>query len=108
MRALSLRQPLAELVLLKKKKIEYRTIQTNLRERVYLYAAKQPFENEEAWRRAGANPGELPVGVLVGTVEIVDCAWNGVEFEWRLARPIRFAKPLKPKRMPQPIFFRPF
>ena len=38
MRALSVRQPYAELILRGEKKIEYRSKPTNIRERVYLYA----------------------------------------------------------------------
>jgi hypothetical protein len=39
MRALSIRQPHIEAILRGVKKIEYRSIRTNIRERVYLYAS---------------------------------------------------------------------
>jgi hypothetical protein len=47
MSALSLRQPHAEQVLRGKKKIEYRSMPTSKRERVYIYAANTPADQ---WR----------------------------------------------------------
>lgn len=41
-RAISIRQPFDELILRGKKKIEYRSISTNIRERVFLYASRKP------------------------------------------------------------------
>jgi predicted transcriptional regulator len=42
MPALSIRQPHAEQTLRGKKKIEYRSMPTNKRERVYIYASMTP------------------------------------------------------------------
>ncbi len=53
-------------------------------------------------------PGVLPAGVLVGTVEIVDCAGEPGDYRWHLARPDRLARPLKPENHPQPVRFYPF
>jgi hypothetical protein len=39
-RALSIRQPFAELIMRGKKDIEYRSRQTHIRERVFVYACK--------------------------------------------------------------------
>lgn len=41
-RALSVRQPFAEQIMCGTKKIEYRSMPTKLRGRVYIYAAKHP------------------------------------------------------------------
>jgi hypothetical protein len=40
-RALSIRQPLSELILLGEKTLEFRSRLTHIRERVYLYAGKK-------------------------------------------------------------------
>ncbi|HEY3900843.1 MAG TPA: ASCH domain-containing protein [Chthoniobacter sp.] len=107
-RALSVRQPHAEMILRGKKKTEYRVIPTRIRERVYIYASTKPGP-DEAWRKAHCQPGDLPTGVLVGTVEIVDCIENGRDdYHWTLARPKRLGRRMKPKNQPQPIWFHPF
>jgi hypothetical protein len=52
-RALSIRQPWAELIMLGRKKIEYRSRQTHIRERVYIYAGegRSPQEDEAQFAR---------------------------------------------------------
>ena len=107
MSALSLRQPHAEQVLRGKKKTEYRSMPTSKRERVYIYAANTPAD-QDAWDDAGLEPGDLPTGVLVGTVEIVGCRKTKIEYEWDLARPVRLKRLIKPKNHPQPSWFYPF
>jgi hypothetical protein len=106
-RALSIRQPYAEMILLGKKKIETRTRLTNIRERVYIYASKTPGD-EDAFRKMKMKPGDLPVGVLVGTVEITGCTEGQGVYEWHLSKPERLPKPLKPENRPQPVWFHPF
>jgi len=106
--ALSIRQPFAELILRGIKKIEYRSILTHKRERVYIYASKVPVDDPGSWAKVKLEPGDLPTGVLVGTVEIVGCIGEPGDYQWKLARPERLKTPLKPKRMPQPVFFTPF
>jgi ASCH domain len=106
-RALSIRQPYAEMILRGTKKLEYRTIPTNIRERVYIYASKTPGE-EENFKKLKVDPGDLPVGVLVGTIEIIGCTWRLGKYEWHLAKPERLAKPLEPENRPQPVWFYPF
>jgi len=66
-RALSIRQPFAEQIMAGKKKWEYRGRPTNIRERIYIYASRKPGPNE-SWKKISRKPGELPVGVLVGSV----------------------------------------
>ena len=106
-RALSIRQPYAEMILLGKKKVEYRTIPTNIRERVYIYASKTPGEVDD-FKKIKVNPGDLPVGVLVGTVEITGCTGKPGDYEWHLSQPERLLKLLKPENRPQPVWFHPF
>jgi len=75
--AISIRQPFVELILRRIKTAEYRDYPTNIRGRVYLYAARKPVDDPARWRQVEAEPGELPTGVILGTVEIVDCRWDG-------------------------------
>lgn len=105
-RALSLRQPYAEQVLRGTKKIEYRSRPTNIRGRVYLYASLT--QDSEAFEEMRIEPGALPTGVLVGTVEIVGCRKGREEYEWLLQRPLRLDQPIKPENHPQPVWFKPF
>ncbi len=105
--ALSLQQPNAEQILRGVKKIEYRSRPTNKRERVYIYASLKPA-GPAAWKEIGLKPGDLPTGVLVGTVEIVGCSLRDGEYNWTLANPIRFKTGRKPKNHPQPAWFFPY
>jgi hypothetical protein len=76
MRALSVRQPWAELILLGHKTIEVRPKATPLRERIYIYAGHNRIEAEEEARIAAQfdiDVDGLSRGVLVGTVQIVRC-----------------------------------
>lgn len=106
-RALSIRQPYAEQILRGTKKVEYRAMATKIRERVYIYASLTPGD-EVDFARVRAKPGMLPTGVLVGTVEIVDCTGTPGDHEWHLARPKRLLRKLVPKNHPQPAWFFPF
>jgi len=107
MRALSIRQPYAEQIMLGMKKIEYRSFPAYIRERVHIYASHTPGPLKE-WKRIKKQPGDLPTGVLIGTVEITDCTLGDEAYEWHLARPKRSKKMLKPKEHPQPAWFWPF
>ena len=109
-RAISIRQPYVELILQGKKTEEYRSMPTNIRERVYLYASLRPAENEEeGWNDAGFDVGELPTGLIVGTVEIADCRWDyDLDcFAYSLERPLRLEGYLKALNQPQPRFWLP-
>jgi len=106
-RALSIRQPYVEQILRGTKKAEYRTRPTKIRGRVYLYAARTPGPEAE-FARIGARPGDLPVGLIVGTVEIVDCTGQPGDYHWHLAKPERLPTPIQPDNHPQPAWFYPF
>ena len=108
------------------KKIEVRSLRTNIRERVWIYASlgkTHPEQVDRVEKKYGLDVGILPRGVLVGTVELRDCRaldWNDSEaacfeiddvdglYAWCLARPERASKLLKPKKHPQPVWFKPF
>ena len=57
--------------------------------------------DEEVWDEIGLVLGDLPTGVLVGTVEIVGCRKTKIEYEWDLARPVSLKRLVKPKNHPQ-------
>ena len=105
--ALSIHQPYAELIMSGKKKIEYRTRATFKRERIYIFASYAPGQ-AKAFARLGLQPDDLPRGVLLGTVEIVDCKQGQSGFEWHFARPQRLEKGLRPRRTSLPVWFYPF
>jgi hypothetical protein len=53
-------------------------------------------------------PHRLPKGVIVGTVEIIDCkpACFG-SYKYKLTNPKRLRKHLVPKNEPNPLWWRP-
>ncbi len=106
-RALSIRQPYAEMIMRGAKKVEIRSGPVNIRERVYIYASKTPGE-KEAFKEIKKHPGDLPVGVLVGTVEITGCTGKPGDYKWHLSNPERLPKNIKPKNRPHPRWFHPF
>ena len=126
MRALCIRQPWAELILLGHKTIEVRPKATPLRERIYVYASKSRIEEREEARIAaqyGIDVDALPRGVLVGTIEIVRCRPlersdgkaacfeidDGAAFyAWMLDRPERAEVLEKPTKKTRAWFFDPF
>ena len=105
--AFSVHQPFAEQIMLGTKKFEYRSMKTNRRNRVYVYAS---FRNDaQAYAEMGEEPGNFPNGVIVGTVEIVDCTVNPKGgYMWHLACPQRLPEPIKPDNSGQPVWFIPF
>jgi hypothetical protein len=108
MRALSVKQPYAEQILRGTKKKEYRSKPTNIRERVYIYASLRPGDTSE-WKKLGKEPGDLPVGVLVGSVEVTDCKKSrSGGYEWHLSKPRRLSRFIAPEKHPQPVWFNPF
>lgn len=83
---------------------------TNIRGRVYIYASLRPDEREPwAWTRLRTSPDRLPVGKIVGTVEIVGCRMDGRKGWWAyaLARPERLRRPRVAKNQPNPVWWIP-
>ena len=127
MKALSIRQPWAELILRGEKTVEARPMRTAKRgERVFIYAGKNRIETDDEARIAaeyGIDVDSLPRGVLVGTVEIVGCepletrhskaaCFHVTEstggYAWLLSNPRREDSMRVPTGHPQPSFFTPF
>ena len=108
-RAISIRQPYVELILRGVKRYEFRSRPTNIRERVYLYAAQQPADSRQQWRKARARPGSLRTGAILGTVEIVGCRWDERRdcYAYRLVKPRRLKRVMHPRNPPSPVFWRP-
>lgn len=116
MRALSVRQPWAELFMRGEKaqmvhpkhgqvNVEFRSAPTKVRERIYIYASATAtdFERNEA-AKLRIDFDALPRGLLIGTVELVDCDGGS----WYVKSPQRLDRPLKPKRRANPVWFYPF
>jgi hypothetical protein len=51
---------------------------------------------------------KLRRGVLVGTVELYDCERGKHWWEWSLRKPERAKRLIKPRKKPQPVWFKPF
>lgn len=124
--ALGIRQPWIELILRGEKTVEVRSQNANVRGTIYLYSAKkfaeQPFA-KTASEKFQLDHEQLPLGVIVGSVEIVDsmpCKASDSDascvpanhlknkYAWRLANPQRFAQPLSVKFLPYGVWFYPF
>ena len=121
MRALSVRQPWAELILRGSKTIECRARPTFVRERVWIYAAEGRQRRDTLSTITVPDDSVLPRGVLVGSVELIGCrrllpsdaaaACQPIDFEgyaWLVVHPERLTLPLRPTGRPQPEFFTPF
>ena len=121
MRALSVRQPWAELILRGSKTIECRSKPTFVRERVWIYAAEGRPRRDTLSTITVPDQSVLPRGVLVGSVELIGCrrltpsdaaaACQPIDFEgyaWLVVHPERLAQPLRPTGRPQQEFFTPF
>ena len=108
-RGISIQQPFVEQILQGVKLYEYRSRPTKIRGRVYLYASLTPGEASR-WKNTGFNPGELPSGVIVGSLEIIDCKWFPKLqcYRYELAKPKRYKENMKPENRAQPCWFFPF
>lgn len=106
MKALSFRQPWAELILQGRKTMDLRTYNTHYRGRIAIHAS-QTVASNQAWEN-DLNPDNLDVGGFIGTVEVVDVLplderaysqhqaahlgsrhWREGLYGWVLARPER-------------------
>ncbi len=124
--ALAIQQPWAELILRGIKTLEIRSQPARLRGTIYLYASKRPSPlpaAEVAARRWKIEIASLPLGKLVGTIDLIDCRpsrpvdhqaacvpaelLNG-QFVYQLDRPQRFAAPRLVRFLPYGVWFYPF
>lgn len=124
--ALGVRQPWVELILRGIKTIEVRSQDTRVRGKIYMYASKKFSELPAATdiaRRHDVDCLALPIGLLVGSIEISDtrparmtdaaaacvpAALLKKQFAWELCHPQRFADPLPVRFLPYGIWFYPF
>ena len=124
--ALGIQQPWVELILRGIKTIEVRSQATKVRGTIYLYASKKHSSLPAASVQVKQHQlplEELPCGLLVGTVDIVDCVPCHSKdataacvpadllknhYAWKLAHPVRLEKPLKVKFLPYGVWFYPF
>jgi|GEM_PF-2399837 len=107
MRALSIRQPYVEQIMRGEKRFEYRNRPTKIMGRVLIYASIGPGPASE-FRKLRMEPGDLPTGLLMGTVEIVGCQGTVGNYKWKLSKPRRLRHPVPPLKHPQPVWFYPF
>ncbi|HWL10896.1 MAG TPA: ASCH domain-containing protein [Planctomicrobium sp.] len=124
--ALSIQQPWAELIMQGIKTVEIRTIPTQIRGTVYLYAGKQ-FSVLPSAREAvslyNLTKETLPRGCLVGTIDILDCRPSCVEdapsacvpeellngtFSWILGNAVRCPQLWPVRYSPYGPWFYPF
>lgn len=124
--ALGIQQPWAELILRGIKTVEVRSLPTQIRGTIYLYASKKPSSLAAAHTACEAqriDVDALPKGLLVGTVEILgsrpctpaDAAASCVpanlltdQHAWVLGHPQRFREPLTVRFLPYGVWFYPF
>lgn len=109
MKAITIKQPWASLIVSGLKDIENRTWKTNFRGRVLIHAGKTRERQFSIPKKLFADDNvysvisekELPQGTIIGSVEIVDCVQNhpslwaekGV-WNWVLANPVMFPEPI--------------
>lgn len=107
-RAISIRQPYVEQIFRRTKRFEYRSVGTKIRERVWIYASLKPADDPRRWRQVRKEPGDLPSGAIVGSVEIVGCIVRGPrDYAYKLASPKRLSRPKHARNQPQPRFWIP-
>ncbi len=114
MKALSIRQPWAGLIMLGIKDVENRSWSTDHRGSLGIHAARTlDVSNEELDEYAqeyGFDPATLVYGALIGTVDVVDCTmkvtseWHhDGQYGWYLKNQKRFDKPV-PMKGKQELF----
>lgn len=123
---LSLQQPWAELILRGVKTMEIRSLPVVPGKTIYLYAGKrcasQSFARD-AVAQHQLDLNQLTTGMVVGTVDIVDCRLALADdeasalvpaeilagkYSWVLGHPQRWRSPLPPLHVPYGVWFYPF
>ena len=105
LRAISIRQPHAEAILLGAKDEEYRSRPNRVSGPVYIYAANTLDKGcGEDYGIDAATEARLPRGVIVGVVDI-EPSDDG---DWPLSNPRRLAQPFEPTMRAQPVWFYPW
>lgn len=124
--ALSIQQPWAELILRGIKTVEVRRVAARPQGPVYLYAS-QRFSSlpgvDQLLASHGISPETLPRGVIVGTVDVLECRRARPQdaplaqvsadlltetFAWVLGNARRLPQPVSPRFIPFGTWFYPF
>lgn len=87
MKALSIKQPWAHRIIKGLKQIEYRSWSTDYRGPLLICSSKTPDTEGE----------NLPLGMALGVVDLVNITKRNGEFNWHLRNPRRFKKPFPVK-----------
>lgn len=92
MKALSVRQPYADMIIAGSKDREYRSWKTNYRGRLVIVSSLRPAE------RYALDPNRL-YGYALGTVELTEVVFNEKTglYEWLLKEPRAFREPFRVK-----------
>lgn len=118
MKAINVDQPWAELIMLGIKRMELRNSRTSQRGRIAIRATQTVLEDQ--CRRFDLDPEELPVGLILGSVELVEVIqmdqerWIEMRAEhlseaaspgewrygWRIKNPRRLATPIRYRGLP--------
>lgn len=85
LKALSIRQPFVERILLGEKRAEYRNWTISYRGPILIHASKSTEQEGSK---------DLPRGVLLGLVEITHVFCRGDYYAWILKNPVRFKTPI--------------
>lgn len=101
--AISIQEPWLSCILFKDKRVENRTWSTNVRGRVLLHASSRRDWDGAAYLKEKGRGVDafVPLGHIVGAVEIVDCVTRSDSWWFRgphgfvLANPVAFKMPVK-------------
>lgn len=85
MKALTIKQPWATLIMQGDKKYEFRSWQTKYRGELLIHAGKS-VDKEAIKRLAKYLPENLPLGKILGKVRLVDCIKMSPEFKEMLLK----------------------
>lgn len=111
-RAISIRQPWVEQIFRGEKEYEYRNMRCKIiDEEVYIYSSPGIGKLElEEFEKMKIKPGDLPTGVLVGTIKFESCDEKSMftDYRWKIKDIKQLKKHLNPIQKPQPVWFNPF
>lgn len=85
MKALTIRQPWATLIIQQNKRFEFRSWKTKYRGELLIHAGKG-IDKEAAKRLEKYLPKELPIGKILGKVTLVDCIKMSPDFKEKLLK----------------------
>ena len=98
---LTVRQPWASLIVSGIKTVENRTWSTTHRGRLLIHAGSNKARTSAAATAFGEHPGYYPLGVVIGSVDVVDVVRDsGLPYavkdhwHWILANPVAFDDPI--------------